>query len=170
MLWLAFLFIAGIKNRETIMSFIVGKKEIKREIKFDAEGDLGELVPSMFVVTVERPTKPVSKEFSLLFAEFSDVLSAVKNREADEAFSAVRFTQDLDAVEQKLSDFVKGKIAGWDHVMDVNNAPVPFSSENLDQVFADKDARRAIFEDYQQLVSGRRKDAEKNSEKQEGAG
>lgn len=152
------------------MSFIVGKKEIKREIKFDAEGDLGEPVPSMFVVTVERPTKQVSKEFSLLFAGFSDVLSSVRNKDADAEFSAVQFTRKLDEAEQQLSDFVKGKISGWDHVLDTNNAPLPFNAENLDVIFSDKDARRAIFEDYQQLVSGRKKEAEKNSETQDAAG
>jgi len=146
--------------------FVVGKKIIKRKIEFDAEGDLGEVVPSMFEVDIERPSKPVSKEFSLLFAGFSDVLSRVANKKEDENFSAVNFTNDLDAAEQKLSDFVKGKISGWNHVYDIDKQLIPFNADNLESVFADKDSRRAIFEDYQQLVSGRKKEAEKNSEKQ----
>lgn len=141
------------------MPLVLGSKNIKRQIIFDAEGDLGEKVPSSFVITVERPSKPVSKQFSRLFAEFADVLA---QRQNDDSVSVVEFTERVDTAEQALSDFVKHKIQGWQEVMGPDQQPLEFNPENLEALFADRDARRAVFEDYQALVSGRKKEAEEN--------
>ena len=152
------------------MAIVIGIKNIKREITFDAEGDLGEKVPSTFVLVVERPSKPVCKEFSLLFAKFADVLSAVNNADEKQKQSVESFTNNIDEAEQALADFVQKKIAGWQDVMMPDGQPLAFTEENLQSLFNDREARRAVFEDYQELVTGRKKAAEKNLEKQEKAG
>ena len=157
------------------MALVIGIKSIKRRIHFDAEGDLGEKVASSFVVIVERPTKSVSKKFSLLFAKFADVLAERKNDEPGEGGSVVAFTEKVDVAEQALSDFVKGKISGWMEVSTVDadsgeTVSMVFNDENLSMLFSDREARRAVFENYQELVSGRKKEADENLKKSANAG
>jgi hypothetical protein len=144
------------------MAFVIGKKTIKRRIEFEVEGDLGELEPCSFVLVVERPDKSTSKAFSLLFARFADVLAQGKPVEG-ESFQMEQFTERVDAAEQELSDFVRGKISGWEDVSGPDNQPLAFNADNLDALFADRDARRAVFENYQALVTSRKADAQKNS-------
>lgn len=157
------------------MALVIGIKSIKRRIHFDAEGDLGEKVPASFVVIVERPTKSVSKKFSMLFAKFADVLAERQNEQPGESGSVVEFTEKVDVAEQVLSDFVKCKISGWMEVSTVDEesgdvVSMVFNEENLNKLFSDREARRAVFEDYQELVSGRKKEADDNLKKSEKAG
>jgi len=152
------------------MAFVIGNKTIKRRVEFEAEGDLGEKVPCSFVLVVERPDKPTSSEFSRLFAQFADVLAEGRPSEMGEAFSASAFTDRVDIAEQNLSSFVQSKITGWEDVYTIDKTPLAFNADGLKALFMDRESRRAVFEDYQALVSGRRKDAEKNSGKPDGAG
>lgn len=144
------------------MSFVIGKKTIKRRIEFEAEGDLGEKVPSSFVLTMLRPSKPTAKEFSKLFAEFADLLAKQQDDKSEDRISVVAFTEQVDIAEQKLADFVRSKIQDWDSVHDEFKNPLQFSDENLMDLFADIEARRAVFENYRELVAGRKSEAEKN--------
>jgi hypothetical protein len=152
------------------MSLVIGTKNIKRRIVFDAEGDLGEKIASSFIVTVERPSKPVCKEFSVFFARFADVLAERQNDKPGEGGSVEAFTEKVDVAEQALSDFVKGKISGWDEVYAPDKEVLEFNTENLNALFADREARRAVFDNYQELVSGRKKEAAENLKKSEPAG
>ena len=152
------------------MALILGKKTIKRRIKFDAKGDEGDIVPSSFAIEIERPTKAVAKEFSLLFAKFIDLLGDNEKAADDKKVSLVDFTKNMNDVEQELSDFVKDRISNWYDVMTPEQEPLAFDQESLELLFGDQESRRAVFVDYKELVTGHKEQAEKNSKKQVEAG
>ena len=149
------------------MSFKVGSKEIKCKVKFKAEADLDEMVDVSIVIHYKRPTVEEGKQFSTLNAEFADVAKAMVD---DKDTSVSEASEKINKLEQQMSDFVRTRITGWDDVQDADGSTLVFNEESLGLLFNDRDARRGVFNRYQQLITGRKEQAEKNSEKQEKAG
>lgn len=147
--------------------FKVGGKEIKCKVKFKAEGDFDEMVDVEITIHYKRPTVEEGKQFSKMNAEFAD---AVKSMVGDESASVADTSDKINELEQKMSDFVRTRITSWADVHDADGNPLPFNEENLLLLFNDRDARRGVFNRYQQLITGRKEQAEKNSGKQDEAG
>ncbi|MDH5612221.1 MAG: hypothetical protein OEY66_07175 [Gammaproteobacteria bacterium] len=150
------------------MSFQIGKKTIKCNVGFKAEGDLDEQVDVSIVLVYQRPSVKDAKEFSKLNAEFADAVKSLSAPGADT--SMVETSEAINAIEQKMSDFVRIRISGWDKVQGGEGEALAFNPENLDLLFNDKDARRAAFTRYTDLVNGRKKEADENLKKSEATG
>jgi hypothetical protein len=151
-----------------IMSFTIGKKTIKCNVEFIAEGDMGEEVNASIVIVYKRPSVSEGKQFSKLNAQFADAIRAMTD-EGSQASIEAR-SEKVNSLEQQMSDFVRERITGWERVFGPDMGDLEFNQENLESLFDDRDARRAIFSRYQELVTGRKQAAEKNSESSDAAG
>lgn len=147
--------------------FKIGKKEIKCKVEFEAEGDFGEMQPVAITIHYQRPTVEEGKKFSKLNAGFAD---AVKAMTEDNGSSVEAASEEINKLEQEMSDFVRERITGWNEVQDDAGEPLPFNPENLGLLFNDRDARRGVFNRYQQLITGRKEAAAENLKEQEQAG
>lgn len=146
------------------MSLKIGKKTIKCKVEFVAEGDLGDSVDASFVIIYKRPSSKEGKDFNALNAKFADEIAVMTDKESQ--LSITDRSESVNKAEQEMSDFVRERITGWEQVFDDENESLAFSDEALSLLFDDREARRAVFNRYQGLVSFRKKEEEKNLEKQ----
>lgn len=145
------------------MSFKIGKKTIKCNVEFKAEGDLDEMIDVSIVLVYQRPSVKEARQFGAMNAKLADLANAMGDTERKSTIT--EGSTALGELEQEMSDFVRSRITGWDQVFDDDGEALEFNAENLELLFGDRDARRGAFSRYMELVTGRKVGAEENLKK-----